>query len=68
MKNPIKVIGAALTGIIAGGVAGVLLAPEKGQETRKKLDKRSKKARKDFDGLVKKGQKRFKDLKKKKLV
>lgn len=68
MKNPGKIFVTVLTGAIAGGVAGVLLAPEKGKETRKKLDKRAKKARKELDGLAKKGKGTFEDLKKKKLV
>ena len=65
MKDPGKVFTATLTGLLAGGVAGILLAPEKGQDTRKKLNKQSKKARKDFDQLVKKGQNNVKSLKKK---
>jgi gas vesicle protein len=38
-----------LTGIAIGLIAGVLIAPEEGAETRKKLWKKSKKFKKDFE-------------------
>jgi len=38
-----------LTGIALGAIAGLLLAPEEGAETRKKLWKKSKKFKKDFE-------------------
>ena len=38
-----------LTGVAAGAIAGLLLAPEEGAETRKKLWKKSKKFKKDFE-------------------
>ena len=38
-----------LTGIALGAIAGLLLAPEEGTETRKKLWKKSKKFKKDFE-------------------
>jgi gas vesicle protein len=38
-----------LTGITVGAIAGLLLAPEEGTETRKKLWKKSKKFKKDFE-------------------
>ena len=43
MKDYSKVGLALLAGIAAGAVAGLLLAPDEGAETRKKLAKKAKK-------------------------
>lgn len=67
MNNSGKIFFAALTGAVAGGVAGVLLAPEKGEETRKKLNKEAQKAREELNDLVEKGKDTVEDLKKNKL-
>lgn len=67
MKNTGKIFVAALSGVVAGGATGVLLAPDKGVETRKKLRKRSKKAREDLNDLAKKGKDAAENAKKKTL-
>jgi gas vesicle protein len=36
-----KLVLVALTGVAAGAVVGVLFAPEKGKDTRKKISKKS---------------------------
>jgi gas vesicle protein len=42
MKNSTKIIAAAALGVVAGGLIGLLFAPDKGQETRKKVAKKGK--------------------------
>lgn len=43
MKDFTKVMLALLAGLAAGGVTALLLAPEEGAETRRKLAKKAKK-------------------------
>ncbi len=57
MKNSFGLIAAFLGGAIVGGALGLLFAPEKGDETRKKiveaLEKRGiKLTKKEMDHLV----------------
>lgn len=54
-----------LTGIALGAVAGLLLAPEEGAETRKKLWKKSKKFKKDFEDKASEYKEKATDLKEK---
>ncbi len=48
MKNYSKITLFLLTGIAVGAVAGLLLAPAEGAETRKQLSKKAKKLKKKF--------------------
>lgn len=48
-SNTGKVIGAIFLGAAIGGALGILFAPDKGTETRKKISKKGN----DFTGAVK---------------
>ena len=41
MKNSTKILAASAIGVVAGTVLGLLFAPDKGNETRKKIAKQS---------------------------
>jgi gas vesicle protein len=47
-NNTGKIIGAVLLGVAIGGILGVLFAPDKGSETRKKILAKGE----DFKDLV----------------
>jgi gas vesicle protein len=57
MNNTAKILAAFAMGAAAGAVAGILLAPDKGSETRKKLTDEGKKLAGDL-------KKRFDEAKK----
>lgn len=48
----LKVAGGILAGAAAGAIAGILLAPDSGKNTRKKIADNAKKAAKDAKGKV----------------
>ncbi len=50
MKKPSKELITIATGMALGGTLGVLFAPEKGYEMRKKLETQARKLAKSFDG------------------
>ena len=63
MKNNNKVLIAMASGLLAGGVLGLLFAPNKGRETRKRIADGEKKLNKSIKETVNRGKEKFSDLK-----
>lgn len=63
MDNNMKSLISFLVGASAGLVAGVLLAPESGERTRKKLKRTADKYKDDLEKQTQKGIETFNDLK-----
>jgi gas vesicle protein len=67
-QNTGKMIGALLIGAAIGGVIGVLFAPDKGSETRKKIagqtDGLSKSLKEKFNALMEEAKAEFDHAKK----
>jgi gas vesicle protein len=62
MNNSSKMIAAAVAGIAAGAVLGVLFAPDKGSETRKKITDQGKKLADEVKNRVKNGKEKMNKL------
>jgi gas vesicle protein len=63
MNTSGKILAAVVAGIAAGAVLGILFAPDKGSETRRKLNEQGKKFADDVKDKFSKGKDKFKDLK-----
>ena len=63
MGNTGKILTALVAGAAIGIVTGVLLAPDKGSETRKKIKAKGKKFKDDVKKKFHKGKDKFDDLK-----
>ncbi len=59
MENKVSVLTALVIGATVGGVLGILFAPDKGEETRKKLTERGKKFSDGVMDKVEEGKKIF---------
>jgi gas vesicle protein len=59
MNNTGKILTALVAGVAAGAILGVMLAPEKGTETRKKLKAKGKKLAGDLKEQFEKGKEKF---------
>lgn len=60
-----KAVVGFLSGIILGGAAALLLAPESGEKTREELKKRSQKLRDELEDQAKQGKEKLEDMRKK---
>ena len=63
MNNTGKILTALGTGVIIGGILGVLFAPDKGSETRRKIKKQGRKVVDDVQYNFRKGKEKFNELK-----
>lgn len=63
MENTGKIIGALVLGAVVGTACGILLAPDKGSETRKKLLNGAKDLADDLKDKVNNGAGKLKELK-----
>jgi gas vesicle protein len=61
MKNTSKVLIALGAGLAIGGILGVLFAPDKGSETRKKISDSSKKLADKINRKVKLGKEKLEE-------
>ena len=59
MKNASKVLIALGAGVAIGGLLGVLFAPAKGEDTRKKISESSKKLVDRFNKQIKEGKQKL---------
>ena len=63
MNTSGKILAAVAAGIAAGAVLGILFAPDKGSETRRKINEKGKKFADDVKDKFQKGKDKFNDMK-----
>jgi gas vesicle protein len=63
MNTSGKILAAVAAGIAAGAVLGILFAPDKGTETRRKISEQGKKIADGVKMKFNKGKEKFNDLK-----
>lgn len=63
MKTSGKILAAVAAGIAAGAVLGILFAPDKGTETRRKINDQGRKFAEGAKEKFRKGREKFNDLK-----
>ena len=59
MKNTSKILIALGAGVAIGGLLGILFAPAKGSDTRKKISDSGKKLADKFNSRIKAGKQKF---------
>lgn len=62
MNTSGKILAAVAAGIAAGAVLGILFAPDKGSETRRKINEKGKKFTDDVKDKFQKGKDKFNDM------
>lgn len=62
MNSTGKILTALVAGAALGAVAGILLAPDKGSETRRKLKEKGKKFKDDVKDKFRQGKEKFEDM------
>ena len=63
MNNTGKILTAFVAVATAGAIVGILFAPDKGSETRRKINERGKKIADDVKNKFRKGKEKFNELK-----
>lgn len=63
MNNTAKILTAVAAGAVAGAVFGILFAPDKGSETRRRINERSRRMADDLKTRFRKGKDQFNDMK-----
>lgn len=63
MNNTCKILTAIAAGAAVGAIMGFLFAPDKGSETRRKINEQGKKITDDVKDKFRKGKEKFNDLK-----
>ena len=58
-----KVLSGILSGAAAGALSGILFAPDKGSETRRKMNEKGKKFTDDIKDKFSKGKEKFNEFK-----
>ena len=62
MNTSGKILAAVAAGIAAGAVLGILFAPDKGSETRRKINEKGKKFTDDVKDKFSKGKEKFNEF------
>jgi gas vesicle protein len=63
MNNNGKILVALAAGIAVGAVAGILFAPDKGSETRRKINEKGKKFAEEFKEKFSRAKEKANDMK-----
>ncbi len=63
MKNTVKILAAFAAGAAAGAILGILFAPDKGSETRKKIADKGKKLTNSLEKEFSRGREKIIGLK-----
>lgn len=63
MNNSAKILTAIAAGVAVGAILGVLFAPDKGVETRRKINSQGEKLAEDLKSKFRKGKEKLNELK-----